>query len=246
MATNNVIINNGLHPHVWYPNSGDVFRHNIVFSAHRPAIMDAAIDKQGKWGLEIDHNYFVSNENDRNKFTVNGCDSNSIVLDAAFVNAAKGDFRLTSDGLSKAIGFQNFPMDEFGVKKPALKKLAKQPAIPTLKIRKEENKTESAVKAIWYGCILTEPVGNDLSAYGVSLGEQGIGLEMIEAGSNPEKWGFNKGDLLLAVNGYKLSSIPVMGKYLAEHGLNQAHRFLLIRNQQPMTIIVSASLEKFK
>jgi S1-C subfamily serine protease len=94
--------------------------------------------------------------------------------------------------------------------------------------------------------MLTEPVGNDLSAYGVSLGEQGIGLEMIEAGSSPEKWGFKKGDLLLAVNGYKIPSITAMREYLAERGFDQTHRFLLIRNQQPMTIIVSASLEKFK
>ncbi len=246
MATNNIIINNGLHPHVWYPNSGDVFSHNIVFTAHRPAIMDAAIDKKGKWGREIDHNYFISNENDRNKFMVNACDSNSIVLDAAFVNAAKGDFRLTSDGLSKASGFQNFPMNMFGVKKPALKKLAQQPEIPTLKIVKEANKSASSMKAVWYGCTLTEPVGNDLSAYGVSLGEQGIGLETIPPDCMPEKWGFKKGDLLLAINGYKIPSITVMRKYLAERGLDQTHRFLLIRSQQPMTIIVSASLEKIK
>ena len=33
IATNNIIINNGLHPHVWYVNSGDIFKNNILFKA---------------------------------------------------------------------------------------------------------------------------------------------------------------------------------------------------------------------
>jgi hypothetical protein len=246
IATNNIIINNGLHPHVWYANSGDVFSHNIVFTAHRPAIMDASIDKKGKWGREVNHNYFMSNENDRNKFQVNGCDSQSITMNPAFVNANSGDFRLTTDGLSKASGFQNFPMDRFGVKKTKLKKIAKQPEIPALKIRKEETDKGKATKGYWYGVMLTEPVGNDLSAYGVSLGEQGIALETIPSGSKPDKWNFRKGDLLLAVNGYKLATISAMVRYLSEHGFDLNHRFLLIRDQQPMTITVSESLEKIR
>ncbi|MCE2834126.1 MAG: PDZ domain-containing protein [Chitinophagaceae bacterium] len=246
MATNNIIINNGLHPHVWYPNSGDVFTQNIVFTAHRPAIMDAAIDKKGKWGLEVDRNFFMSNENDRHKFSQNNCDSLSVVLDPAFIDAAGGDFRLTAEGLSKATGFRNFPMDRYGVKKPSLKKIAKQPEIPALKIRKDANVKLPAISATWYGITLSEPIGNDLSAYGVSLGEQGIGLENIPTGSRPEMWGFKKGDLLLAVNGQKLSKVTDFAKYLSDKGFEQTHRFLIIRNQQPMTIIVSETLEKIQ
>ena len=37
IATNNVIVNNSLHPHVWFANSGDVFARNIVMGAYRPA-----------------------------------------------------------------------------------------------------------------------------------------------------------------------------------------------------------------
>lgn len=246
VATNNIIINNGLHPHVWYTNSGDVFSHNIVFTAHRPAIMDAAIDKKGKWGQEIDHNYFISNKNDLKKFMINGCDSNSIIIEPAFVNAPGGDFRLTAEGQLKAAGFLNFPIDRFGVKKPTLKKIAKNPDIPTLKIKKEEANPDVTVKASWYGVLLTEPVGNDLSAYGVSLSEQGIALDAIPTGGRPEKWGFRKGDLLIAVNGYKLATIPAMAKYLSEHGSELNHRFLLIRNQQPTTISISETLEKMR
>ncbi len=31
IVTNNIVLNNGLHPHVWPSGNGDVFRHNIVF-----------------------------------------------------------------------------------------------------------------------------------------------------------------------------------------------------------------------
>ena len=54
-VTNNVIINNSLHPHVWFENSGDVFVRNIVMGAYRPAAMNVA-----KWGQEVDHNLFVT------------------------------------------------------------------------------------------------------------------------------------------------------------------------------------------
>jgi S1-C subfamily serine protease len=132
------------------------------------------------------------------------------------------------------------------VKKPSLKKIAKQPEIPALKIRKDANVKLPAISATWYAITLSEPIGNDLSAYGVSLGEQGIGLENIPTGSRPEKWGFKKGDLLLAVNGQKLSKVTDFAKYMSDKGFEQTHRFLIIRNQQPMTIIVSETLEKIQ
>jgi cephalosporin-C deacetylase-like acetyl esterase len=54
-VTNNVIVNNSLHPHVWFENSGDVFSGNIVMGAYRPAGMKIA-----KWGQAVDRNFFVS------------------------------------------------------------------------------------------------------------------------------------------------------------------------------------------
>src|ERR1035437_9353994 len=56
IVTNKIMVNNTLHPHVWYPNSGDVFTGNIVMAAYKPASMM----KSGQWGQEIDHNLFAS------------------------------------------------------------------------------------------------------------------------------------------------------------------------------------------
>lgn len=114
-ATNNIIVNNSLHPHVWYPNSGDVFARNIVFGAYKPAVMNRAIASDGKWGARLDSNLFASNENDRAKFRGNGCDSNSQVGDPLFVDAERGDFRVKEESPALRVGFRNFPMNEFGV-----------------------------------------------------------------------------------------------------------------------------------
>jgi len=36
---NNIMVGSGLHPHVWFAASGDIFRRNIVWRDYQPAIM---------------------------------------------------------------------------------------------------------------------------------------------------------------------------------------------------------------
>jgi hypothetical protein len=50
VVENNILVNNTFHPHVWYAQSGDVFRRNILFAEYRPVGMDAP------WGAEVDGN----------------------------------------------------------------------------------------------------------------------------------------------------------------------------------------------
>ncbi len=91
-AINNIIINNGLHPHVWYQNSGDVFKNNIVFKSYQPAIMDRTTAKDGKWGKDLNYNFFVANQKVMNRFSTNDCDKNSGNGDPLFIDPVKGDF----------------------------------------------------------------------------------------------------------------------------------------------------------
>lgn len=91
-ATNNITVNNCLHPHVWYANRGDVFARNIVMGAYRPAIMNVA-----RWGKQVDFNLFKTTEADRTAFAGQGCDANTLVGDLLFVDAAHGDFRVKED-----------------------------------------------------------------------------------------------------------------------------------------------------
>ncbi|MFT7033268.1 MAG: hypothetical protein ACJA2S_001774 [Cyclobacteriaceae bacterium] len=121
---NNVMINNGFHPHVWFKNSEDVFRRNIVSAGH------ADIRLSG-WGKEIDNNLFPD-EKSLNKAKANGVDQHSDFGDPLFVSPEYGDYNVQDQSPALGTGFKYFPMNEFGVKKPSLKKLAKTPILPAI------------------------------------------------------------------------------------------------------------------
>jgi hypothetical protein len=124
---NNVAVNNSLHPHCWYANSGDVVTSNIWMAAYKPAVMPS----KGQWGKEVDLNLFATRADaDRTKFAANGCDAHSLVGDAMFVDPAKGDYRVKDGSPALKLGFKNFPMDQFGVQKPELRKIARTPELP--------------------------------------------------------------------------------------------------------------------
>ena len=59
-----------------------------------------------------------------------GRDEHSLVADARFIDPAKGDYRVADGSPALSLGFVNFPMDQFGVRKPALKAIARTPLLP--------------------------------------------------------------------------------------------------------------------
>jgi len=128
IVTNNIIVNNTFHPHVWLAASGDVFAHNIVMGAYRPAVMPA-----GKWGQEVDYNFFTGPDGDRLRFKANDCDAHSLSGDPEFVAPASGDYQVREGSPALAVGFKNFPMNQFGVQKPALRAIARRPELPEVR-----------------------------------------------------------------------------------------------------------------
>jgi len=121
---NNIMINNTFHPHVWFKNSNDVFRHNVVSTGYLP--IDIKV-----WGKETDYNVFpdsVSLKAAQNR----GTDKNSVCASRDFVNPKTGNFRLKDGSLAFTVGFKNFAMDSFGVVSPKLKVLAKKVTLPSV------------------------------------------------------------------------------------------------------------------
>jgi hypothetical protein len=123
------MVGSGLHPHVWYAASGDIFRRNIVWREYQPALMPAP-----PWGKVLDYN-LVHRNGATNVPAVrlqeqSGRDEHSIVADAQFEDIANGDYRVKEGSSALSLGFVNFPMDRFGVQKPALKALARHPVLP--------------------------------------------------------------------------------------------------------------------
>lgn len=123
IVTNNVIINNGLHPHVSFPGSGDVFRRNIVMGPYQPILVDV-------WDGDFDDNLFTHQKALDAAQTL-GSDRRSVVADPGFVDPERGDFRVADDSPAVALGFVSFSMD-FGVLSPRLRAVARTPQIPVL------------------------------------------------------------------------------------------------------------------
>lgn len=121
IVRNNIFINSGFHPHVWFADSGDVFEANIVMRAHEPVKIE-------HWGRRVDGNAFTR-EVDLRQTQAGGSDARSVTGDPRFANPAAGDFTVTNAALMQAIGFQNFSLDDFGVRPARLRALARTSAI---------------------------------------------------------------------------------------------------------------------
>jgi len=240
IATNNIIINNGLHPHVWYPNSGDVFARNIVFKAYSPALMNKGIAANGKWGKSLDSNFYVASEETMRKFMVNGCDSNAIAGDAGFVNPAQGDYGLSQSSRARFIGFVPFAMDAFGVQKSSLKAIAKTPVFPEVNmVANSEHLINGRKFSLWAGAKLWSPRGEEFSAFGIDFSSTGIALDGIEEQSIGYSMGFRSGDLIQSVNKVGITNADDFKGYLMKYKNTSEHRFEVIRNQKKIQLVVS-------
>lgn len=201
-AWNNIMVNNGLHPHVWFADSGDHFTSNIVMSAHRGV---RTPDKQVR-GAEIDRNLFFTV--DSAKVASNhdfGWDRNSISADPLFMDPAKGDFRVRDGSPAFGIGFENFPMDRFGVKKPSLRAIARTPVIPAL--RTDAGPAEKDATGKWFGATVRALSGEEFSAFGVSREDGGIQIVRIPPRSKAAVAGFKADDVIQRINGRKTASL---------------------------------------
>lgn len=241
IARNNVIVNNALHPHCWPVNNGDLFTGNIVAAAYKPAAIH-----NGKWGETVDKNLFTTSDGDRTKYAKNGCDANSIVGDAQFIDPAKGDFRVKNGSPAFKIGFKNFPMDNFGVTSTKLKAIAKTPEIPGLKNSTATSAENSQV--VWMGARLRNISGEEFSAYGVSKESGGVAIAEIHlAPSTPATVsGFKTGDLIQSVDGKAVPNLAAFKAALAKLPAKPETPFGIIRNQAPSTITVKGKVEQAK
>lgn len=233
VATNNIIINNSLHPHVWYPNSGDVFKANIVSSAYNPAVMSRGIPEDGKWGGQLDSNLFVTDEIDRIKFLQNHADSNSIVGDALFLDPERGDFRVAAASPAIQLGFKNFPMNQFGVISPELIKLARQPVIPAIMAASGDGMEETYD---WLMCkVKNVETIEERSAAGLSS-TAGVIFLSIPGYSNPGRSGFQTGDVITSFEGTPVINFEQLQSIIDANKAAKELVFGVMHNQEEVEL----------
>jgi hypothetical protein len=186
------------HTHVWYNNSHDIFRNNIVSTGYKPINMPP-----GPWGELVDNNILQTpGQVTPSPATVlqraSGRDEHSIIADVLFVDPAKGDYRVKTNSPALALGLTNFPMDHFGVTDPRLKALARTPfgaaagpAPLTSPVARD-----SSVRG-FLGASIKNVIGpGEISAYGLP-GEVGVLLVQVLPGSTAARAGLKKGDVIL-------------------------------------------------
>jgi hypothetical protein len=192
-AYNNILVNNGFHPHVWFDNSASEFHQNICMRPH------AGIGQPDGWGKLTNRNLFMT-EADRAKNLGSGADTNSIAGDPKFLDPASGDFRVADDSPALKLGFKNFPMDQFGVKKPSLKAISKTPVIPSVQMPGGDSQAKAELPLFWLGARLHSLIGEEFSAFGVSKDDGGVQLVKVPANSAAAKAGLRANDLIQGSN----------------------------------------------
>lgn len=202
VVKNNIIINSSLHPHVWYKNSEDIVTGNIFSRAYQPALMNKDIAPDGKWGHEVDYNFFV-NENSMKKYNKNGCDTHSKVVKLDFVNPQKGDYTLPESSEVIKSGFKNIEMN-FGVRSEKLRAIAKQPMFPNLNTSEKSSSTAKIIT--WQGLELKNmETAGEQSAFGY---KEISGLIVVSvADDSPWKGKINVNDLIIGCNGKKIMTL---------------------------------------
>jgi hypothetical protein len=240
-AWNNVIVNNGLHPHVWYVGNGDEVYGNILMSQHRPARMK----RPNADSARVDKNLYFVADASTVKATSDklGWDKNSIFGDPQFVHPASGDFRVKEGSPAFDIGFKNFPMDQFGVKKPALKKIARTPQLPTpvlakAKAKRAPKKARAAKRSVWLGASLQALSGEAFSAYGVGKEEGGVVLTQVAKNSEAAQQGLKEGDVVQQVNGKAVRTSDALLQACARAG-KKPLTLKIVRDQQLMEIMIA-------
>jgi len=226
---NNILINNGFHPHVWFKDSKDIFRRNIVSTGHKDIRLKA-------WGKEVDYNLFPD-EASLTKARKNGVDQHSSYGNPLFVDAEKADFRVQSGSPALKLGFINFNMNEFGVQDEKLRELADKPDIPVQLSITEDQQYRSPV-VNWLGAHLKNVESMaERSAAGLSE-ISGVIILDLEKGSQFFNFGLQKGDVILRANGLKVDKVSDLMKVYQDKKGNRNLSLILFRNQEelPLTI----------
>jgi hypothetical protein len=235
---NNIMVDNGYHPHVWYDECTDIFRRNIMWTDYQPANMP-----RPPWGAEMDfnlvHDSAVTNSAPATRLQQqSGRDAHSIVADAQFIDPARGDYRVKDGSPALALGFVNFPMDRFGVQKPELKAIARTPQLPEPKSPALAAGARPANPVTWLGARLRNIASEgEMSAYGLP-GVTGVLVLEIPAESPLAKAGLRKSDVILSVNGTRTADTEALLRQAQESRAVSPVKLGVSRDQKEIVVEV--------
>ncbi|MBX3744248.1 MAG: peptide-binding protein [Verrucomicrobiae bacterium] len=241
LCENNVMVANSFHPHVWYRGSGDIFRRNIVFDTYKP------IRVPTPWGDESDFNLLHTPGRNTplpatNLQAQSGRDASSILADARFLDPERGDYRVHPDSPALTLGFRNFPMDRFGVRRPNLRAIASTPELPAARAAQFAAAPEAALRHVWMGATLKSLAGpEEASSVGVSVEVGGVIVLEVPPDSPAARAGFLPFDLIQSFRWKPVRTLEELATLLrqatgaAEVGVRRRQRGLSLHLDSPIT-----------
>lgn len=218
---NNILVNSSLHPHLWFSHGGDVIRRNLFMQPYFPIALNG-------WGEQVDFNFFSSLmalEKVRKEHT----DTHSLSGMIRFADAANGDYTLPKGSEAFRVGFENIPMNRFGVYSPSLKKRARQPDFPAIQQVdvSDETKTYS-----WLGAQIRPVKGlGDRSAFGLP-DEKGVIVVEVEKEGLAGKAGLQANDVIRSVGGEPVSLVEEMYALTEQNRWKGRVSVVIFRGQQ--------------
>lgn len=230
-VSNNIMVNNSFHPHVWFKESHDVFERNIVMSWYRPIRLAA-------WGDKVDFN-LLPDVASLDRSHALGLDANSVAGAPMFVDPAHGDFRVADNSPALSIGFKNFPMDRFGVQKTSLRSIARTPVIPVLGV---EATSDDFRPGVFLGASVKRLHGlGERSATGMDA-ERGVLVLSVPDGSAAHTAGMQANDVILRVGGVETNHPSQLQTSYLRTGSGDRCDFVLFRNQREQVLQVDGVL----
>ncbi|MFC7625905.1 hypothetical protein [Microlunatus sp. GCM10028923] len=226
---NNVIIGNGVHLHVWLPNSRDRVERNILGTGHQPI-------RLRHLGDTIDHNLFA-HLGDLSAARDLGVDRHSAAGSADFINPQAGDYRVREGSPALALGFENFPMNNFGVKSAGLRSRAESCPVPLPMTGTAERASTRELPQL-PGLVLRSVTNQaEVSAHGLAAA---VGVAVI---AFPADSDFRDGDVILglAAGEYTaerpIADVDQLGKILSSTPWLKQTRYVVWRNQARITVL---------
>jgi len=207
---NNVIVRGFGGFHIWLEGSDDVISRNIIVDKEPYRFIRA----EPSLAKKIDQNLFWADgdeplisgvEEDGEKTTFSewqqrGFDQESIVGDPLFIDPANGDYRVGQDSPALALGFQNFPVDRFGVRKPEFQaEVAGVDRSFVPEVGSAEEATVSSEPVSWLGATVKNVTSEaEMSAIGIG---QVAGVYVLDAppDSTAAEAGLREGDVLVRI-----------------------------------------------
>lgn len=237
VVENNILLNNTFHPHVWFADSQDVFRHNIVMKPYAPIGMSKV------WGKEIDYNWFSDSKALASAQAL-GLDAHSVVAPLPFADPAAGDYRiLKKHQIPAATGFQSFDPRSFGVTLPRLRAIVSRPVLPTLSTgvtassSSMPKKTQESLQ--WMGATLKGIEGmGERSAAGLAE-ESGVAVVALSEEAPAAKMGLHAGDVILGAGGKVFKSAQGFVDWVKKQPKSSTVEVDVVRNQQPLKMKLS-------